>query len=146
MATSLVRLLSACLTALVMLCGTASAVDVTGVWMSEDGDTKVKVTDCGGALCGTVVWLKEPIDPKTGNPRTDKFNPDPGKRSRPMLGLQVVNGLRPAGPDVWVGPIYHADEGLILNVTLQVDNPRQARMRGCVLAVLCKTERWTRVE
>jgi uncharacterized protein (DUF2147 family) len=124
----------------------ARTADVTGVWMSEDGRTKVRVTDCGGALCGRIVWLKEPIDPKTGKPRTDKLNPDASKRDRPMLGLQVVHGLRPAGEDRWTGPIYHADEGMVIQVSLVVENDKHATMRGCVLQVVCKSERWTRVD
>jgi uncharacterized protein (DUF2147 family) len=124
----------------------ARTADVTGVWMSQDGRTKVRVTDCGGALCGRIVWLKEPIDPKTGKPRTDKLNPDASKRDRPMLGLQVVNGLRPAGEDKWAGPIYHADEGMVIQVSLVVENEKHATMRGCVLKIVCKSERWTRVD
>lgn len=140
------RLLIATLTGLTLAASPARAVDVTGVWMSQDGDTKIQISNCGEALCGKVVWLKEPIDPKTGKPRTDKFNPDTSKRSRPMLGLQVVNGLRPAGPDEWTGPIYHADEGLTIQVKLKVESPKLAMMRGCVLKIVCKTERWTRTE
>lgn len=120
--------------------------DVAGVWMSQDGRTKVRVNDCGGALCGRIVWLKEPIDPKTGKPRTDKLNPDVSKRDRPMLGLQVVNGLRPIGERHWAGPIYHADEGMVVQVSLVVESKEHATMRGCVLKVVCKSERWTRVE
>ena len=122
------------------------AVDPTGVWMSQHGDTKIQITDCGGLLCGTVVWLKEPIDPKTGKPRTDKFNPDASKRGRPMLGLQVVNGLKPTAPGRWSGEIYHADEGFTVRVDLTVQSHRQARLEGCLLAVVCKTERWTRTD
>jgi uncharacterized protein (DUF2147 family) len=124
----------------------ARSIDVTGVWMSEDGRTKIRVIDCGGALCGRIVWLKEPTDPKTGKPRTDKLNPDAGKRDRPMLGLQVVNGLRPTGDDKWIGPIYHADEGMVIQVSLVVESEKHATMRGCVLKVVCKSERWTRVD
>src|SRR4029077_14878602 len=54
---------------------------------------------CGGTkLCATLVWLDHPIDPATGRPKTDRLNPDPAKRSRPLIGLQVVNRSRRAVP------------------------------------------------
>ena len=144
------KLLVACAGVLLAVSVTVSALarttDVTGVWMSEDGRTKVRVTDCGGALCGRIVWLKEPIDPKTGKPRTDTLKPDASKRERPMLGLMVVHGLRPVGNDRWAGPIYHADEGMMIQVSLVVENEKHATMRGCVLKVVCKSEHWTRVD
>lgn len=124
----------------------AVAADPKGVWLSEEGTAKVRLTDCGGGLCGTLVWLKEPIDPETHRPRTDKFNPDIHKRHRPMIGLQVASGLQPKGPDRWSGPIYNVDEGKSYHVTLTINGPSRATLRGCILAVLCKNEHWTRVE
>jgi uncharacterized protein (DUF2147 family) len=63
-----------------------------------------------------------------------------------MLGLQVVNGLKPTAPGRWSGEIYHADEGFTVRVDLTVQSHRQARLEGCLLAVVCKTERWTRTD
>ena len=54
-----------------MLSGAALAADAEGIWLSGDGGTKVHISNCGGKLCGKVVWLKEPIDSKTGKPKTD---------------------------------------------------------------------------
>lgn len=124
----------------------ALAADPNGVWLSADGRVKVRVTDCRGALCGTVVWLKEPIDRQTRRPRTDKLNPDVNKRNRPMLGLQVVQGLKPLGANEWSGPIYNADEGHSYNVKLTLINQTKAALKGCVLGVFCKTQTWTRAD
>ena len=47
-----------------------------GTWLSQKGDLKVRIADCGGSrLCGTVVWLGKPTDPGTGRPKTDKKTP-----------------------------------------------------------------------
>ena len=62
-----------------------------GVWLTKDKDAHVRIWDCGGSLCGTIVWLKDPIDDATGQPLTDKHNSDPTKRSRPVLGIHPVN-------------------------------------------------------
>lgn len=120
------------------------AVTAEGTWLSQDGATKVRLSDCSGKLCGTVVWLHEPIDPATGRPKTDKLNPDPAKRARPMIGLQIVGGLAPDGQNKWSGRIYNADDGRTYQASFQVQGDTTAKVQVCVLSVLCKGHTWTR--
>ena len=54
----------------------ASAADPFGTWLTGDKKGKVHIVNCSGALCGTLVWLREPIDPETNRPKTDKHNVD----------------------------------------------------------------------
>jgi uncharacterized protein (DUF2147 family) len=37
----------------------AFAGDVSGIWLHEDGGSKVRFAPCGAAVCGTIVWLKD---------------------------------------------------------------------------------------
>ncbi len=127
-----------------LLSSAALAGEPQGTWLSEDGGTKVHIANCGGKLCGTVVWLDEPNDRKTGKPKTDKRNPDPAKRSHPLLGLQVVHGLAASGPNLWSGLIYNADDGNTYQAHLKVQGERSAKVEGCVLGILCKGQTWTR--
>src|SRR4051812_34209717 len=64
--------------ALLALAGSTAALaaEPTGTWLTQTGTSRIRVADCGGALCGTIVWLKEPNDPDTGKPKTDKNNSD----------------------------------------------------------------------
>lgn len=140
----MVKYLCAAVIGLLALSSAAYAAPAEGTWLSQDGATKVRLSDCGGKLCGTVVWLHEPIDRDTGKPKTDKLNPDPAKRARPMIGLQVAGGLAPDGPDKWSGRIYNADDGKTYQASFQVQSERTARVQGCVLSVLCKSHTWTR--
>jgi uncharacterized protein (DUF2147 family) len=127
------------------LTSAALAANPEGNWLSEDGGTKVHLSTCGGnRLCATLVWLGHPIDPATGKPKTDKLNPDPAKRMRPLIGLQVVNALAPSGPNTWSGRIYNADDGHTYKALVRIESERVAKVRGCVLAVLCKTHTWTK--
>ena len=121
----------------------AMAGDPAGTWMSADGCTKVRIVNCGDALCGAVVWLKHPVDSATGKPKADKLNPDESKKSRPMLGLQVIRSMRPNGADRWSGEIYNADDGRTYRSNLMLQSPTRARVEGCVL-IFCMGESWTR--
>lgn len=121
-----------------------ASAPAVGTWLSADGGTKVRVSDCGGKLCGTVVWLNEPFDPATGKPKTDKHNPNEAQRSRPLLGVQVVQGLKPSGANKWSGQIYNADDGKTYQAHVTVVSETAMQVQGCVLGILCKSQTWTR--
>jgi uncharacterized protein (DUF2147 family) len=130
---------------LFLLSNAALAASPEGNWMSEDGGTKVHISSCAGnKLCARLVWLNHPVDPSTGKPKTDKLNPDPAKRDRLLIGLEVVHALAPSGPSTWSGLIYNADDGHTYKANLKVETESVAKVKGCVLAVLCKTHTWTR--
>ena len=80
------------------------AGEPTGVWLTQAGDARVKVSKCGGGICGVIVGLKDPIDPATGKPQVDDKNPNPALKKRPMIGLPLFSGMQPAGPEQMVGP------------------------------------------
>ena len=82
----------------------AQASEATGVWLTQAGDARVRVSKCGGGLCGVVVGLRDPIDPATGKPQVDDKNPNPALRKRPMIGLPLFGGMQPSGPNRWSGP------------------------------------------
>ncbi len=125
----------------------AYAVPAEGTWMSADGGTKVRISECGGKrLCGRVVWLNVPNDPATGKPKTDKRNPDAAKRNRPLIGLTVVNGLQPSGEGKWSGQIYNADDGKVYQGNVTVVSNNAMRVEGCVLGFLCKGQTWKRAD
>jgi len=73
-----------------------AAADPVGLWRDKDGTT-IRVRRCGPALCGTIAGMASANDPETGQRWTDKHNPDPGKRLRALIGVQVFIAMRPAG-------------------------------------------------
>jgi uncharacterized protein (DUF2147 family) len=127
------------------LAGTASAADAIGTWYTGDKEGQVRIVNCGGALCGTLIWLKEPNDPATGRPKTDKNNADASKQSRPLLGVPIVLGMKPSGPGQWTGDVYNASDGKTYSGSFTLTGPNSADLKGCVLSVFCKSQTWTRV-
>ncbi|KMO31585.1 hypothetical protein VQ02_25830 [Methylobacterium variabile] len=119
--------------------------DPSGTWLTEDGRAKIKIEKCGpGAAqaCGTVVWLKSPLNDQ-GQPRTDIKNPDPKKRSRPMIGLQLMEGLKPED-GAYKGQIYNADEGKSYDVSVTRESASELAISGCLLKILCGSQTWTK--
>jgi uncharacterized protein (DUF2147 family) len=121
----------------------ASAADVGGVWLTQAGDAKVRVSRCGGGLCGTVVWLRDPIDSATGKAQIDDKNENPALRRRPIIGISLFLGMRAAGPNKWSGRIYNADDGKTYASTVTYQDGGKLDVQGCV-GSLCGSETWSR--
>ncbi len=120
----------------------ADTSEAEGTWSM--GKVTVKVADCGGNLCATIVGLKEPISKIDGKPKVDRENPDAAKRKRPLIGLTVMNGMKPAGEGTWEGKIYNPDDGKTYSATVRLSGDSM-KVKGCVLGVLCKTNNFARV-
>ncbi|RXH23893.1 hypothetical protein XH99_31085 [Bradyrhizobium nanningense] len=121
----------------------AHAQNADGTWLTQAGDARVKITKCGGGICGHIVWLREPMDTATGQPATDSKNPNPALAKRPMIGLPLFSGMQPSGPGKWSGQIYNADDGSPYASSITVTGADSLRVEGCVGA-LCGGESWTR--
>ena len=122
----------------------ANAQSPAGVWLTKDQDAHVRIAGCGRAICGTIVWLKEPND-ESGKPKADKNNSDQSKRGRPLIGVQIVLGMKPAGTDKRSGQVYNAEDGKTYSGSLTLQNARSLKLEGCVLGgLICKGQTWTR--
>jgi len=121
----------------------AHAQSADGTWLTQAGDARVKISKCGGGICGHIVWLREPYDTATGQPATDSKNPNPALAKRAMIGLPLFSGMEPSGPNKWSGQIYNADDGSTYASNVSVTGADSLRVEGCVGA-LCGGETWTR--
>ena len=99
----LYRLCSVSALALTVLVSAGIALaDPRGLWLAQDG-ARVRVGPCGAALCATIAAPKSQVDLQTGQPWTDKNNPDPALRNRSLVGVPVLYSLMPDGPGRWSG-------------------------------------------
>jgi hypothetical protein len=104
--------------------------------LTEAGDAKIHVSKCGKGICGTVVWLKVPIDPATGRPHVDDKNKDPTLAHRPIVGINIFKGMQPMAERKWSGRIYNADNGKTYSSDVTLAGPRKLEVRGCVMGIL----------
>jgi uncharacterized protein (DUF2147 family) len=137
--------------AFMVLLGTAlfaqDANKVVGVWLTQDGDSKVTISrDSKGKFIGEITWLKEPL--KEGKPKVDDKNPDPALRNRPTLGLKLLEGFTfDQSKNEWVdGTIYDPKEGKTYKCFMWFDkDPNKLSVKGFIgFSFIGREVVWTR--
>lgn len=139
------ELCGALIVALSTLVGSGAAyADPYGLWLAQDG-ASVRIGPCGRALCATIATPRSAVDPATGAPWTDKNNPDPGQRGRPLVGVAVLSGMVPDGPGKWSGQLYNVDNGQTYVGHLVELDRGTVRVEGCVIGI-CGGRNMTRLK
>lgn len=125
------------------LASPALASDPTGLWQTPTNGGQVRIARCGQALCGTLVTsehIRRQPDAR------DEHNKDTSQRNRPLRGLTMLSGFT-GGPAEWTGgSVYNPADGGTYRGTITLTNDNTLRLRGCIVAPLCKTQVWTRVQ
>jgi uncharacterized protein (DUF2147 family) len=121
--------------ALLALPAQAQSSDPSGTWLTQSGDTRVRIAKCGAALCGIIV---------SSTYQKDVNNPDPKLRERSMVGVQMISDIRPTG-DGFSGQLYNPQDGKTYTGKLKVMSPNTLQLSGCVLGgLICRSQTWTK--
>ncbi len=99
--------------------------EAEGVWLREDGGSKIRIAPCGAALCGDVIWLKSP-------------------RAKAHVGQQVFFDMVRADQNSWTGHAVNPEDGKTYSGRMVVSG-KKLRTSGCVFGgLICKTVYWVR--
>lgn len=105
--------------------GTAQAAGPEGTWLTESGETRVKIAPCGGGLCGDIVWVR-----------------DAGAKS--VVGTRMMT-MSPASGGSWSGKLTNYKDGKTYNGKMSMEGDNRLKLSGCVLGGLfCRNQTWTR--
>jgi len=110
---------------------TQGADRILGKWMAAEKNLTVEVYKTGNEFKGRIVWFND--DPsKAMDEWRDTHNPDPALRSRKILGMDIMRGLKyNKGDDAWVdGTIYDAQHGKEWNSSAYIDENGLLHVRG----------------
>jgi len=115
-----------------------AAGTIFGRWITDDRSAIVRIDRCGGQLCGTVERV---LNPRA--PAYDVNNPDPVRRTRPLVGTMVLHGFSGSGSAWTGGQAYDPKAGRSYRSRLRLESDSQLRVTGCI-SFICRSMTWTR--
>jgi len=130
----------------------ASGDDILGVWNNQEKDARIEIFKCGDKYCGKIISQNEPNYPAgskegvSGTPKLDHHYPDSALRSRPIIGLQIVNDFIYAGDNLWKdGTVYDPKKGKTYSGKMTLVSPTQLNLRSFIgISLIGRTAIWTR--
>ena len=101
-------------------------------WVNPDNNVKVETGDCGGKLCGWVVWA---------TPEAEQDASDGGVQQ--LVGTELLQDYRQTGSNRWQGRVFVPDMGRTFYSTITREEPGALRITGCILGgLICKSQLW----
>lgn len=96
-----------------------------GAWARGDGIARVKVERCGAQICMTDTYIRPDVTSE-------------------KVGDKVIFDVKPQADGTLSGSAYDPQRDLKFSVVVTFAGDRMTT-KGCVLAVVCKSESWTRI-
>ncbi len=126
----------------------SQANKVLGFWLTEKETSQVEIYKAeDGKYYGRISWLEELNE--DGKPKMDKENPDEALKSRPLLGLNLLEEFDYNQEDQeWVdGSIYDPDNGKTYDCYMWFeDDAKVLKIKGFVMGMrfLGRSTAWKR--
>jgi uncharacterized protein (DUF2147 family) len=124
---------------LVMLAIPAQAqpADPSGTYLSETGETRVRIARCGAAYCGTIISVQ--------GEAKDVNNPDPNLKGRNLVGIQMISNIQPTA-DGFTGKLYNYKDGRTYSGKMSFAGGKSMQLSGCVFGgLICRSQTWAKV-
>jgi uncharacterized protein (DUF2147 family) len=114
-----------------------------GRWRTQMQGALVEIRNCAGnSPCAFLISVDQSV---SRGVTTDTRNPNLAMRSRPLAGLPIVWGLRPAGQGWSSGRVYNPETGQTFRSSMHRISDRALRVTGC-WGPLCRSETWMKVD
>lgn len=112
--------------ALIALPATPAFADPSGMWLRDNGNSRVRVAKCGDAFCGTIAWVKDADSPS-------------------KVGQRVFFDMKPSGANTWSGSAFNPEDGRTYSGKMTVSGSSMTTS-GCVLGgMICRSVTWRKV-
>ncbi|TDQ63625.1 uncharacterized protein DUF2147 [Maritalea mobilis] len=117
----------------------ASAFNPVGTWRTKL-EAEIRIERCGAQkYCGRVSKAAKPG-------LTDKRNPDPTMRNRPIEGILLITFSKSNDPSVFEGELYNPLDGKMYEGTARMPNSNTIQLKGCLFySILCLKENWVKI-
>jgi uncharacterized protein (DUF2147 family) len=120
---------------------------ILGTWLVGSKSGHVQIYKQGSRYYGKIAWLKQPLSPKTGKPLLDGQNPDPSKRTAPILGLVNLKDFSYSKKGIWEnGKVYDPESGKEYSCKITLKDASTLEVRGFIgISLIGRTDVWKRV-
>lgn len=118
---------------------------ILGLWYNTEKTAQIQIIKSGSEYIGKIIWVKN--SNTDGKPVLDKQNADPKLRTRPIVGLSILDGLKYAG-GVWKdGEIYDPNSGKTYSCELRLKSESILEVKGYLgFSFVGKTVEWFKVK
>lgn len=121
--------------------------EITGVWVTADGDGHIEITIEDDELNGVIIWAEDMYEDDGETLVKDTNNPDPDLRDQPIKGLKIIWGFSYSDGEWRGGRVYDPENGREYRGRIRLEEDGTLRLRGYVgISAFGRTERWTRLE
>jgi uncharacterized protein (DUF2147 family) len=118
---------------------------ILGLWFNTEKTAQIQIIKSGSEYLGKITWVKNPND--DGKPVLDKQNSDPKLKTRPILGLAILDGLKYAG-GIWKdGEIYDPNSGKTYSCEVRLKSESILEVKGYIgFSFVGRTVEWTKIK
>ena len=115
---------------------------IIGVWLNDEANSKIEIYKTGNTYSGKIIWIAQLENNPELNPKDTK-NPDPGKRNQPILGMDIITGLKYLNGK-WVnGEIYTPKRGVYADCEVELSITKQLKI-FVSKGMFTRTKTWIR--
>jgi len=119
---------------------------ILGRWVNPSGEAHVEIFKKSDRYFGKIVWLKNPRD-EQGVAKTDVKNPEPGLKSKPILGLEMLKDFVFADGKWTDGKIYDPKSGKTYSCNITQKGNNEISIRGYMgISIIGRSESWKRIK
>ena len=130
----------------------AGAEQVLGHWLTPNDNAVIEIYAEKDRFHGRIVALKDPLyapgheNGLGGKPKVDRMNPDSGLRTRPIIGLKLVENFVFVGDGRYEhGSIYDPREGDMYQCEMALQADGTLEVHGFIgISLFGKTQVWRR--
>lgn len=96
--------------------------EILGTWESDKKDVIVEISRSKDTYLGKYIWGKEIVESDGKTSKKDIKNPDKNLRTRNIVGITSLTGLKWNGKEYTEGKIYNAPSGDTYSCKIWIKN------------------------
>lgn len=115
---------------------------IVGTWESDQNDVRMEYFQDGDHYSARLLWGNKIVEADNATSKKDAKNPDPSLRSRNIIGLVSLTGLKWDGKEYTDGKIYDPPSGKTYNCKAWMEGDK-LQLRGFLgFSMMGRTVSW----